>query len=300
MGPEIYKAIFDSIKNAVIIADPERIIDTNRAFLNLFKLKSKEELFENHYYLDLVKSNLASQDKVHRSILDTGGTEVLVEIEVSLIDPDQRMYLLEIIHLNLESLYQEITMHSSYNRELFNNSNDAIVILNNNCKIIDVNNAFGKTFEYNRSEALGRDIDELIVEKSERDRGKELFQKVLDNGKVEVSARRYTKSGKSVDVSITGYPIVIDSCIKGNCVIYKDISSEVQKDRLIKEKEEFLDQLFNKTLYPIAILDRDENVLDVNQEFERIFGYKKEEILNKNIDPFIVPESHAAESAKFL
>lgn len=300
MKAELYKAIFDHIKNAVIIAGQERIIDTNRAFLNLFRLSSKEELFDNQYYFDVVKNSLADKEKRYNSILDTGGSEVLVEITASLIDPENKVYLLEITPIDDESLYNEITMLSTYNREMFNNSLDAIVILNNDSTIIDINIAFEKLFEYSRSEALGRDIDELIVENSEWDEGKKLFQRVLNNERVEVSARRYTRSGESVDVAITGYPIVIDNRTRGNCVIYKDISREIQKDRLLKEKEEFLNQLFNKSLYPIAILDKEEKVLDINLEFEKIFGYKKEEMLNKKINLFIVPEGYAKESTKFL
>lgn len=56
---------------------------------------------------------------------------MLVEINVSVIDKKNGVYLLEITPIEDEALYKEITMLSAYNREMFNRSLDAIVVLDN-------------------------------------------------------------------------------------------------------------------------------------------------------------------------
>ena len=58
--------------------------------------------------------------------------------------------------------------------------------------------------------------------------------------------------------------------------------------------------LFNKSLHPIAFLDRDERVLDVNVEFEKVFGYSREEMLGKSINDFIVPDELKEEADQFM
>ncbi len=183
---------------------------------------------------------------------------------------------------------------------IFKKFPDAMAILNEDSIIVDLNNAFEKLFKYQKQDIIGRDIDDLINKQEDRDSGRELFKKAVNNGRVTIAAERYTSTGEAVHVLITGYPLTIDSYTGGHCVTYRDISSEINKDQLLLEKEQFTDQLFNKSLYPIAILDCQEIILNANSEFERLFEYSKEELIGSCINDLIVPEQHLGQAEKYL
>ena len=297
---ELYQLIFNQIRKAVVITDGQTIIDANQAFLNLVKLSNRQELAAKPDYSTLMITNSATDRIIYTEIKDEEGSITAVELTTTLLDLENNLFLIEINPLGEKEYYREITMLAEHSREMFDCFPDAIVILNDDSLIIDLNNAFEELFGYKRNEAIGYDIDELVNKTEKRDEGRRLFQRVVNNERVTVNGERVTKAGETVYVSITGYPIDLDKNTRGNCIIYRDISKEVGKEQLLKEKEQFTDQLFNKSLYPIAILNRQEIILNVNPQFEKLFGYGKEELLGKNINDFIVPEQYRKQAEEYL
>jgi diguanylate cyclase (GGDEF)-like protein/PAS domain S-box-containing protein len=224
---------------------------------------------------------------------------VSVEIVASPLDRNKHLYLVELSATGENTPYKEISMHADYSRELFDQFPDAMVILNDDSVIIDTNSSFEALFGYKRKETIGCDIDELVNKPENRETGRQLFQRVIADEKVVISAERQNKAGEVVNVAITGFPVEIDKYTRGNCVIYKDISSTLQHERILKEREQFIDQLFNQSLYPIAILDCQETILNVNQEFVNLFGFRKEELIGGSINDFIIPEQYRVQAEAY-
>lgn len=295
----LYEAIFNHIKSPVVIAGKEGIIDMNIAFLELCGFEEKTALCADSYYTNIVNQVISSGAPVFRDFLNKEGILLQAEFRPSLLDQTKEIYLLEVRQLIEESLYDEMSIKSTYNRELFSSFPDPIVILDNKGLIIDVNKSFEGVFGFTRIEVMGRDIDELIVPDTQIETAKTLFRKVLDQERVETAVQRKTKTGELLDFRATAYPVLIDHNIAGNYVLYRDISREKKTERLLKEREEFLEQLFNRSLYPIAILDQDQRVLNINHEFERLFAYSRTELIGKCIDDFIIPEGYENESEEF-
>src|SRR6056297_1988795 len=298
MKEMLYKAIFDHIKSPVVVADTNGIIDMNSALLSLFNFSEKEQLLNNPYYTNIVQEVVESGVASWRQINDSEGRLLEVEICPSPLELD-RTFLLEFNQFRDEALYEEMSIESSYGRELFNSMPDSIAVLDNHGSIIDVNESFEAVFGFSRFEAIGRDIDKLVVPEEDFEKARELFKRVVNQERVEIHVKRVTKSGELLDFLAIGYPVIIDRKIAGNYVIYKDISREKEVERRLQEKEEFLEQIFNRSLYPIAILDDNELVLDVNHEFEKLFVYRKEQLLGKAIADFIVPSDLKEESEYF-
>src|SRR6056297_874843 len=298
MKEMLYKAIFDHIKSPVVVADTNGIIDMNSALLSLFNFSEKEQLLNNPYYTNIVQEVVESGVASWRQINDSEGRLLEVEICPSPLELD-RTFLLEFNQFRDEALYEEMSIESSYGRELFNSMPDSIAVLDNHGNIIDVNKSFEAVFGFSRFEAIGRDIDKLVVPEEEFETARELFKRVVNQERVETHVKRITKSGELIDFIAIGYPVIIDRKIAGNYVIYKNISREKDAERRLQEKEEFLEQIFNRSLYPIAILDDNELVLDVNLEFEKLFGYGKDQLLGKSIVDFIVPSDLKEESEYF-
>src|SRR6056297_3947718 len=299
MKETLYKAIFDHIKSPVVVANENGIIDMNSAFLSLFNFSEKEQLLVKPYYANIVKEVIVSGTPSWRQISDSEGRLLDVEICPSPLQLEKRTFLLEFNLFRDDALYEEMSIESGYGRELFNSLPDAIVVLDNHGNIIDVNKSFEAVFGYSRFEAIGHDIDKLVVPEEDFEKARELFKRVVNQERVETHVKRVTKSGELLDFLAIGYPVIIDRKIAGNYVIYKNISREKDAERRLQEKEEFLEQIFNRSLYPIAILDDDELVLDVNLEFEKLFGYGKEQLIGKSIVDYIVPADLKKESEYF-
>jgi two-component system cell cycle sensor histidine kinase/response regulator CckA len=75
-----------------------------------------------------------------------------------------------------------------------------------------------------------------------------------------------------------------------------EINGHRKTEESLRRHQEFLDQLFENSPYGIAVLDNNNRFLNVNQEFERIFQYKLDEIMGENIDEYIVPKEKSDEA----
>jgi len=62
-------------------------------------------------------------------------------------------------------------------------------------------------------------------------------------------------------------------------------------------QKNYFGQLYNSTLNAILLLDENENILDSNHSFEKIFLYKNEEIRGKHLDEIITPANLAGETS---
>ncbi len=62
----------------------------------------------------------------------------------------------------------------------------------------------------------------------------------------------------------------------------------------------FHHQLFERSLFPIAILDTEEVIQDVNPEFEQLFGYTRREVIGKYINDYIIPPDKQEKSLRFI
>ena len=296
----LYQKIFDHIKSPVIILYPELRFECNRAMIDMIKAVAPDEA-QNHEPLHLLVAEMLKDgiDTQYKSLQDLHGNTLLLEVTLSTLSEVEDIHLLEFRAVEDQSLYDEITFVSAHNRELFNNSPDAIVILDSQGKVVDINLAFEVLFGYPRLEAIGRDIDALVVPDSLKEDAKVLFNRVLNQERVEVALKRRTKAGRILDVHVVAYPVIIDKRTAGNYVIYQDVTEAKKNEKLLHEKEEFLEQLFNRSLFPTAILDEMETVLDVNAKFEELFGYTRDEALGKRINSLVVPQGFEEEALKF-
>lgn len=71
---------------------------------------------------------------------------------------------------------------------------------------------------------------------------------------------------------------------EGIFVLSKDITKRVEARKKLKKENEWLKVLYEKTDDPIAILDHQHQVIDINKAFEDVFKYSLEEIEGQNMD----------------
>ena len=89
----------------------------------------------------------------------------------------------------------------------------------------------------------------------------------------------------------------------GNFIKEMNIPTEedvaVNLERKLQIERAYVDQLFESAQEAIVLADKQGHVLRVNSEFQRMFGYTKEEIIGQHIDQLVAP-SDAQDQALFI
>ena len=194
---------------------------------------------------------------------------------------------------------EESILQKTYLERLFNSAPEAIVWHDKSDRIVNVNDEFTRMFGYTREEAVGMPINALLVPEELLDEGIEFSQKVIGGERIEADTRRKRKDGSLVDVWVIGSPIMHGGKPIGDYAIYRDITDRKKAEEEILLQKSYLENLFNSA--PEGIIWHDDNdvVVNVNDEFTRMFGYSREEAVGRKINDLVAPEDLKNEAAMF-
>jgi PAS domain S-box-containing protein len=126
---------------------------------------------------------------------------------------------------------KELELQQTYFRQLFENSIEAILMVDNSDLVLNVNGAFEDIFGFSKKEAMGRKVNDLIVPEGFSDEASGLSNDVLDGHGIFLETVRKHKNGKLIDVVIRGYPITLKGNQIGVYGIYRDISVRKTAER---------------------------------------------------------------------
>jgi len=127
-----------------------------------------------------------------------------------------------------------------YFQQLFDDSPDAIALLDTTDRFVNVNKAFEALFGYRAEEIKGRPINDIIVPEDHMEEASVLSQAVLSGAVMRKEVVRRRKDGSVVDVSTLGYPIQFGNKMVGVYAIYSDITERKQAEEALKEAQERL------------------------------------------------------------
>lgn len=187
----------------------------------------------------------------------------------------------------LKETEKALKEQQAYFEQLFNNSTEAIVLLDNNHHVIKVNQKFESLFGYGEEELLGSNIDNFIIPDEALKRGKAFTEAVKSGKKIKGEGIRKNREGKKIHVFMQGFPIELRNGQAGIYALYQDISERKKKEEQIKylSFHDELTGLFNRRYFenemerlnksrklPISIILGDlDNLKYINDNF----GHKK-------------------------
>lgn len=140
---------------------------------------------------------------------------------------------------------------------------------------------------YSQEEFIGMDVRQALsmIHPDDLPVLQEAFSTAGKTGKAEVEYRLYTKNGDCKWAS-NHISVVSDSAGKPafRISVIRDITQGKQAEQTLRESEQKLKYHFENS--PLAIIEWDTlyKVLQWSKEAERIFGWKKEEVIGKGID----------------
>jgi len=182
-------------------------------------------------------------------------------------------------------------------KKLFQQSKDAMILVNEKAKVTCWNPAAEKTFGYRSKEAIGRDIHKLVVPNTMRKEGKEhinssmkLFAETgtgyFTFGNVELVGRR--KDGTEFPAELSISPIKF--CGKWNAVgVVKDITQRKQLEDELRASEERFRAISTSAMDSIILVDEEDKVIYWNPAAEKTFGITETEAVGRKLSELVIP-----------
>jgi two-component system, cell cycle sensor histidine kinase and response regulator CckA len=249
-----YHNLFEESKDIVFITTPDgKILDINPAGVELFGYSSKDEMLKIDLARDLYYDP-ADRESYQRTLLEQGYVKDY-ELTLKKVNGD-KLIILETSSpvrnaqgsvVAFRGIMRDVTdqkktqealqLQRSYFQQLFENSPAGIVVLDAEDRILNANRSFQEVFKYTIDELRGGKLNEFIVPPSLMEEGIQLSTSALGRNVVQRETKRMRRDGTLVDVSVTGYPIVIDNELVGIYGIYIDITGQRNLEEQLRQAQ---------------------------------------------------------------
>ncbi len=178
-------------------------------------------------------------------------------------------------------------IEKAYLTELFENSPEAIVLVDNEGGVLRVNGPFTELFGYAPKEILGKAIDDLLPPADQHAEALDVTRRIARGERVTMEAVRQRKDGRLVEVAIIGAPVKVANGRVAVFGIYRDITERKQIEQELRR----LQKAVETTQLGVTVTDVDGKIIYVNPAEADMHGWKVEELYGKDVRTF------AAESA---
>jgi PAS domain S-box-containing protein len=276
--------VLQAAANAVVITDAEGIIEwVNPAFTmitgysyrdaisqptNLLKSGLHDEVFYQNLWQTILSGQVWQGEMVNRrrdgSLYDEDVTITPMANEKGEID---KFIAIKQDVTERKKAEGEVLRQKQYFETLVQANPIAVVLLDLNHEIIDCNLAFEYLFGYKEAEVLGKNLDDIIVQKEEVETAAK-YSKAVDLGQlVHKKTRRQRKDGSLVDVEIFAMPVFVDGEKVALFALYHDISELVQArqeaESAAQAKADFLANMSHEIRTPLnAVIGMTSLLLD--------------------------------------
>lgn len=135
--------------------------------------------------------------------------------------------------------------------QLFQNVPMAVVMLDENGKVAEVNSGFEKMFGYGKNELRGRNLNDFIVPDDLQSEGIDLNNLITSNRVVSIESIRKHKSGTLINVILCGVPVTLDHQAIGIYGVYVDITDRKKVEEELKIRNAELDNFVYKVSHDL-------------------------------------------------
>lgn len=180
-------------------------------------------------------------------------------------------------------------------RTFLDSALDCIITIDANGRVQEFNPASERVFGFSRSEAVGKDLAELIIPPRLRERHRRGLARYLETGEgpligklIEIEALR--RDGSEILVALA-----INATQVNGSPIFTAYLRDITKRKRVEETSRRLAAIIESSGDAIISKDLDEIITSWNKEAERLFGYGADEIIGKPISVLVPPNRHNEE-----
>ena len=164
--------------------------------------------------------------------------------------------------------------------KLLNYSLEAIVLLDEDFKILKANSQFEVIFGYNKKEILGKKIIDLTVPVNERKNFLKHKKRVLAGEDIETVVQRKTKDGDTRLISLNLFRVKLINNKYGVYAVYKDITNKRKRENAIKDIKNKLNLVVKEANIGVWDWNIKTGEFYYNENWANILGYELDELEN--------------------
>jgi two-component system, chemotaxis family, CheB/CheR fusion protein len=180
-------------------------------------------------------------------------------------------------------------------RTFLDSALDCIITMDASGRVQEFNPASERVFGFSRSEAVGKELAELIIPPRLRERHRQGLAHYLKTGEgpligklIEVEALR--RDGSEILVALA-----INATEVNRSPIFTAYLRDITERKRAEESNRRLAAIIESSGDAIISTDLDDMVTSWNNEAERLFGYRADEIIGKPIMVLVPPNRHNEE-----
>jgi len=165
-----------------------------------------------------------------------------------------------------------VLLHRAYFEQLFENSPQAIAILNHALEVVEVNRGFETLFGYTPDEVKGRYLPSLVVPPQLEEEAEDMRRVAAEVGIIQRETVRIRKDGTEASVLVVGCPINAGGVAVGMFWIYTDITARRKAEDALRLAERQYRGVVQNAVMGIFQATLDLNLTMVNPALAEILG----------------------------
>ncbi|MHC1783144.1 MAG: PAS domain S-box protein [Anaerolineaceae bacterium] len=188
---------------------------------------------------------------------------------------------------------------NEFSKKIIETAPLAFFLLDKNGNIQRLNNAAEKVFDWSRDEIEAKSLFGIHSQSAEQ------FQKIIleiieQNGIKDYQFQHLRKDGSEVYVSISAAPILGSGDeINSIVVVIADITEQKKNEAVLRESESRFRRLYERAPNGYQSLDGDGIIMEINQAWLDMLGYKKEDVIGHPFMEFLTSGSREKFRVKY-
>lgn len=304
-----YQIQFEQSLDGILITDAEgNIIDANPAASNILGRDHDElincthkditDLGDSGYQKALSERKKSGTYQIETNLLHKSGRKIPVEISsrayrtptgklraiVSFRDISQR-----------KEIEDNFLKHKDFTESALNSIPGVFLVLDSKGNIVRWNNHMTNNLGYNAQELAGKNALDFIID-DQKEEIRQKMEECFQSGELSVETKVYSKKKEeNRDYHLFAKRFVEDGepYLVGTGI---DITENKITARKNRENQNKLEQLFDNAPVGMAVVNKDNNITQVNDSFEKIFGFDHNEVIQEDINKLLVPEDKRDEA----